>query len=277
MDDRPAAPGWPETTSPRDRERNRLLLASSAVALTLAAPIAVTLHELGHAVAGLALGSTSVLRSNSVTYVPELTSADEVLAAAAGPVLSLVLGALVLLTLRDAGRGFGRLLALWTGLVSLQNFAGYLLIAPFARVGDTGQIMAILGAPPLVYVASAVLGAALTLLNARLLAGQVTRYARSQDELRHLVLLPWLIGTALTVALTLLENVGAGVSSSDVVVIVAGAVAVAIFAPVFTLFYRRLHPPYEELRLRTPVVPLVGTVVLVVVIAAVLGPGLRLG
>ena len=59
--------------------------------------------------------------------------------------------------------------------------------------------------------------------------------------------------------------------------IIAGAVAIAIFAPVFTFFYRPLHPPYEELRLRTPLEPLVVTVVLVVAIAVVLGPGLRLG
>jgi hypothetical protein len=268
---------WPQRTSPPDRARNRLLLSSSALALTLAAPIAVTLHELAHAVTGLVLGSAVVLSSNSVTYVPELSPSDEVLAAAAGPVFSLVLGAAVFLALRSSGRGFGRLLALWTALVSMQNFAGYLLIAPFAQVGDTGQIMGILGAPTVAYVVSAVLGVALTLLNSRLLAGQVTRYARSQDELRHLVLLPWLIATAITIALTLLDSLGAGLSDGHLPVIVAGAVAVAIFAPVFTFFYRPLHPPYEQLQLRTPLVPLVVTVVLVVVIAVVLGPGLRLG
>ena len=59
--------------------------------------------------------------------------------------------------------------------------------------------------------------------------------------------------------------------------VVAGAVAVAIFAPMFTFFYRRLHPPYEALALRPPLVPLVVTVVVVVLVAVVLGPGLRLG
>lgn len=268
---------WPEQTSPRDRPRNRLLLANSALALTLAAPVAITLHELAHAVAGLALGSAAVLSSNSVAYLPELAPSDEVLAAAAGPLFSLVIGAVLLVVGRNAGRGFGRLLVLWTGLVSLQNFAGYLLIAPFAAAGDTGQILAILDSPPAAYIACVVLGAALTLLNARYLAGQVTRYARSRDELRHLVILPWLIGTGITVVLTPLDLVAAGLSSADIPVIVAGAVAIAIFAPVFTLFYGRLHPPYEELRLGTPLVPLAVTVVLVVLIAVVLGPGLRLG
>jgi hypothetical protein len=254
-----------------------LLLASSALALTLAAPIAVTLHELAHAVAGLLLGVDADLRPNSVSYVPELAADGQVLTAAAGPVFSLVFGVVVLLLGRKVGGGFLRLLLLWTGLVSMQNFAGYLLIAPFARAGDSGQVMALLGAPAGAYVAPVVLGVALTLLNARFLAGQVTRYARSQDELRHLVLLPWLVGTAITVVLTLLDVWISGIGLADVVVVVAGGIAVAIFAPVFTFFYRPLHPPYEELRLRMPVVPLAVTVVLVVLIAVVLGPGLRLG
>ena len=268
---------WPARTSPPDPGRSRLLLANSALALTLAAPVAVTLHESAHAVAGLALGSAAVVNSNSVSYVPELTPHDEVIAAAAGPLFSLVLGVVVFLVGRHVGRGFVRLLLLWTSLVSMQNFAGYLLIAPFAGAGDTGQIMGILGAPTVAYVVSGVAGAGLTLLNARLLAGQVTRYARSQDELRHLVLLPWLIATGVTVALTPLDMIAGGPTAGEVPVVIAGAVAIAIFAPVFTLFYRRLHPPYEALRLRTPIVPLVVTIVLVVLIAVVLGPGVHLG
>ena len=210
--------------------------------------------------------------------MPEPSTAGQVLTAAAGPVFSLVLGAVVLLVGRNVGRGFVRLLLLWTGLASLQNFAGYLLIAPFAAAGDTGQVLALLDAPPGWRTWSAVvLGVALTLLDARLFAGQVTRYARSQDELRHLVLLPWLIGTGITVVLTLLNAWISGLGAADVPVVVAGAVAVAIFAPMFTFFYRRLHPPYEALALRPPLVPLVVTVVVVVLVAVVLGPGLRLG
>lgn len=269
--------GWPERTSPRDGARNRLLLASSAVALTLAAPLVVTLHELAHAVAGLLLGLDAVVIPNSVSYQPEPTTTGQVLTAAAGPVFSLVLGAVVLLVGRNLGGGFVRLLLLWTGLASLQNFAGYLLIAPFARAGDSGQVLALLDAPALAYVVCCVLGVVLTLLDARLFAGQVTRYARSQDELRHLVLLPWLIGTGITVVLTLLDAWISGLGATDVPVVVAGAVAVAIFAPMFTFFYRRLHPPYEPLALRPPVVPLVVTVVVVLLVAVVLGPGLRLG
>jgi len=54
-------------------------------------------------------------------------------------------------------------------------------------------------------------------------------------------------------------------------------VAVAIFAPVFTFFYRRLHPPYEALALDRPVPWVVGTAVLAVLVVLVLGPGVTLG
>ena len=99
----------------------------------------VTLHELAHAVAGLALGLVPTLHASFVTYDPEPTDADQVVTAAAGPLFSLVLGVVVHLATRSAGRGPGRLVWMWAGLLPLQNFAGYLVIAPFARRGRHGS------------------------------------------------------------------------------------------------------------------------------------------
>lgn len=267
---------WSETAPP-DRSRCRLLLATSTTALVLAAPVAITLHELAHAVTGLAVGLNPTLHSNFVDYDPEPDPARAIVTAAAGPLFSLVLGLVVFLTARSAGRGFGRLFWLWTGLVSMQNFFGYLLIAPFAGVGDTGQVLHLLGASTAAYVVCGVLGALLTLLSSRLLAGQVTRYARDRDELRHLVLFPWLIATAITVALTPLDLATGSLDPAAVPVVLAGAVSIAIFAPMFSFFYRGLNPPHEALALRQPVVPLIATVVLTVLIAVFLGPGIHLG
>ena len=60
--------------------------------------------------------------------------------------------------------------------------------------------------------------------------------------------------------------------------IVAGAVAIAICAPLFTLFYRLNSLPVRGAPwLRRLSCPLVVTIVLVVLVAVVLGPGLRLG
>jgi MFS family permease len=263
--------------APDDRAGQRRLLVASTTALVLAATVTVTLHELAHAVAGLALGLVPTLHSNVVSYEPEPTDAQAVVTAAAGPLFSLALGLVVHLTTRLAGRGTGRLFWMWAGLLPLQNFAGYLVIAPFARAGDTGRVLALLDAPTVVYVVAFVVGVVLTLLNSRLLAGQVTRYGRTPDELRHLVLFPWLIGTGVVVLLTLASALTGTVPAADLPVIVAGAVATAIFAPMFTFFYRRLRTPYEGLAVGRTLPWVIGTAVLALLVIAVLGPGLRLG
>lgn len=196
--------------------RGRLLLANSSVALVLAAITAVTLHEGGHAVAGLVRGLTPTLSANAVDYSTEPSRSTQLVTAAAGPLLSLVLGLLCYVFGRSAGRGFLRLFGLWLALVSMQNFFGSLFIAPFARVGDTGMVMELLGAPAVAYVVMGLLGAFLTVFNARLLAGQIVRYAQGTDQLRHTVLFPWLIGTAVVVALTLLNQTRAGLGPGTV-------------------------------------------------------------
>jgi hypothetical protein len=261
----------------RDRGRERLLLSNSALALVLAALVAVTLHEGAHALAGLLAGLIPTISTDQVEFTPKPGHTPSILIAAAGPVFSLVLGVVVHAATRSSGRGFGRLFWLWLGLISMQNFFGYLMIAPFAREGDSGLVFALLGAPAVVYVVAFAVGAALMLLNARLLASQVVRYAASIPELRRTVLLPWLVGTAAVVALTLLEAVRAGTGRGAFAIIAAGAVSIAVFAPLLTLFYRRRNRPYERLELRRPVAPLVITVVVAVLMVGFLAPGIRLG
>lgn len=269
------------TTAPTaphaEADRPRLLLANSAVAFVLAAIVAVTLHEGAHAAMGLARGLTPTLFSNAVSYEPEPGRSTAILTASAGPLFSLVLGLVVHVTTRSLGRGFGRLFWLWLGLISMQNFFGYLFIAPVARAGDTGRMFALLGAPVVVYVVAFLVGAALTLLNGRLLAAEVVRYATSPHELRRLVLFAWLSGTGVVMALTLLDAVRSGLPADAFVVVLMGAVSVGIFAPLFTLFYGRFDRAYERLELRRPVVPAVLTVVVALAVFLVLAPGLRLG
>lgn len=264
----------PHTTEP---DRGRLLTAHSTVALVLAPLLTVTLHECAHAVAGLALGVTPTLYAQRVDFDPQPDGTGQIITAAAGPLFSLVLGLALYLLCRRTGRGFVRLLLLWAGLVSMQNFAGYLIIAPFAQVGDTGRVLSLLAAPTAAYVVAFVVGVLLQLLNARLLAGQVVRYATGRDELRHLVLFPWLIGTGVAVVLTLLDLTRSDTPGADVAVILAGAATLSIFAPMFFFFYRRLDQPYERLELRRPVGPVLVTVVTALLVFLVLAPGLRLG
>jgi hypothetical protein len=274
MADRSAAGGRAETGASADR--GRLLLANSAVALILADSLSVFLHESAHAITGLVRGVTPTLHPNSVDYTPTPDPTTQLITAAAGPLFSLVFGLIVFAACRSAGRGFLRLFFMWLGLVSMQNFFGYLFIAPFAGAGDTGRVLSLLRAPVAVYIACGVIGAALTLLNARLLAGQVMRYATGPTELRRLVLFPWLIATAVAVALTPLNLIGGRADPATLPLIMAGAFAIAIFAPMFTLFYRRISRPYERLDLGQPMVPLIITAGLIVAINLLTAPGLRL-
>lgn len=256
----------------------RLLLGNSTAALVLAGIVGVALHELAHAVAGLTLGVTPTVHRSYVSFDPELDAAGQIVTAAAGPLFSLVFGVVVYLTCRNVGRGAVRLLALWLGLVSMQNFFGYCLIAPIAPPGDSGMVLGLLGAPGIVYAVAVVVGVAGTFLNARLLAGQVIRYASSADELRRIVLFPWLIATGIIVVLDLvcLLLFQSGVSGGDFVVITAGSVAIAIFAPVFTFFYKRLTATPDPLDLRNPRVPWIVVAVAIVVVVVLIAPGVRL-
>ena len=259
-----------------ERPVGRLLLLNSTVALALAAMVDVFLHESAHAVAGLLLGVRPTIFHSSVSFSPDPDTAGQIVTAAAGPVFSLVFGAVVFVLCRRAGRGFGRLFWLWLGLLSMQNFFGYAVIAPFAAAGDSGRVLALLGAPLPVFLVTCVVGVAGTLLLARLLAGQVIRYATTDDQLRRTVLFPWLIGTAFTVVLTVacLVPYATGLSGAELVLVVAGAVATAIFAPLFTLFFRRLTVPVDLLQLRRPVVPLGVTAVVALLTVLVVAPGI---
>ena len=265
------------TTGPIDtRARGRLLLSNSTLALILAALVAITSHEFAHAVAGLLLGQTPTVYAASVSYAEPGSVSTQMITAAAGPLFSLALGIVVCNFGQSLGRGFGRLFSMWLGLIALQNFAGYLVIAPFAREGDTGRLFALLRLPGWAYVVACLFGIGLTLLNGRLLAGRVMRYARGPHALRRTVLLPWLIGTAIVTLIVIVAQAGAVVAGASVPLIIASAVAVAIFAPIFTFFYRGLSPSYVRLDLKIPGIPLLLTVAAVVAYVGLLGSGVRL-
>jgi hypothetical protein len=260
------------------RRSRRLQWANSAVAFALAGMVAVLLHETSHAVAGLVLGDRDVrLYGYQVSFAEPRPPMRAVATALTGPVFSLVLGAVVIATTRNAGRGFARLFFLWLGLISAQNFFGYLIIAPFGQVGDTGQALALLGAPTAVYVVLFVVGVAGTLALAYLFLSQLRRYADGASELRRLGVQAWLAGTAFAVVRTLLEVLPHHADAGVTVVVIAGAVASGIFAPILTPAWRRVSATYAPLSLRTPVVGLVLVVLLATVLVAGLSFGVPLG
>ena len=190
-------------------------LAGTAICLYIAAYLlTIVLHEFGHAVVALALGDHPILYNTSVRNTSKLLSGSaHVLIAAAGPVVSLLQGAgLLLLVRRSRSTGPAALFWLYMSVFGLINFFGYLLIAPLVKGGDTGQIVALLRVPAEVQwvVAVGSLGALIGLIGGTAplflrqlpLAEQASPAARISG-LRALILWPWLVGSVLLVLLAL--------------------------------------------------------------------------
>lgn len=259
---------------------SKTLLANSTLAFVLAATVSNTLHEGAHALAGRAQGLVPTLTPFSVAYTPQPTHHQALVNLAAGPVFSLVLGLVLMLVSRNWGRGIVRLFFLWLSFMAVMNFMGYLFIAPFASVGDTGQILHLLHAPVLVYVLVGLAGVAGQLWLANRFAGQVKRYAPSIDEERQMIAFrSWILGTVIVMALTLIDVLVLHAEPAVAVVVVFYSCAIAIFAPMQFLFRRRFSAGHEILALRPGnVLALTLTIVLSVAeMALAIAGGTRLG
>ena len=190
-------------------------LALSAICLYITAYLlTIVLHEVGHAVMALALGDHPILYNTSVSNTNKLLSGTaHVLIAAAGPVVSLLQGAVLLLLLRG-GRATGPAALFWLYMSAfgLINFFGYLLIAPLVKSGDTGQIVALLHVPAAAQWAIASLSLSLLIV---LVGGMAPLFLRQlpaavqadptakTNALRALILWPWLVGSVVLVLLAL--------------------------------------------------------------------------
>jgi hypothetical protein len=180
---------------------SRPALLNAAAAFVLATIVNVLLHELAHAVAGLAQGLTATLLPFSVNYAPPPSPAQEIVTALAGPVWSLVMGAVLLAIAQSWGTGFPRLFWLWLGFMGVMNFVGYLEIAPFVSAGDTGRALTLLHAPGWVFILVSLVGVAMQFGLAYLFARQVKRYTNGIEGERVLAFRAWAIGTLINVVL----------------------------------------------------------------------------
>lgn len=252
----------------------RTLLLNSATAFVLAGMLAITLHEGAHLVTALGLGHHAVLYPSAVDFHAS-SRAHRVATALAGPLFSLVSGLALVLIGSGWGRGFGRLFWLWLGFLSAQIGFGYLIIAPFARAGDTGQALALLSAPGLVYAVSFAVGMAGMYWLARRFAGEAIRYASEPTSLRAIGLFSWLLGTGILLVVYVPAN--RHLSGDAIPTVLAGVGTIGIFTPLLTFFYRRLEARREELVLSTPFLGIAGAAVLAAVLVGVVAPGLSFG
>lgn len=122
--------------------RQQARLIQSAVAYAAASLITVTLHEFAHGLAARLYGLHPAiygLHEEDIATSPARTA----VIAAAGPVVSLLLGLIILgVHKRLRGQGFLRYLTLWLGLLGIAVFMGYLITPPFYKNGDVYKVLA---------------------------------------------------------------------------------------------------------------------------------------
>lgn len=269
----------PADEAPRGRASSRTILINSTVALLLGAAITVLVHELGHWVAGVLLGSRSYLFAFSVTYQPELVGSDAAIAAMAGPVVSLVVGSVMQILQPFRFKGdFAHLLWIWVACTSLMEAATYLVITPFA--GDTADTVAAMGWPSWVAWVAAVIGVMAMFGVARQWAIHSVRLCgHDLTRLRCFSWYPWLIAVPVNLGLSfaLVAAVKIPVTPAEQVIIVTAGMAQTVFAPMSLPFTRGSAELEEPLEVKpVPWAGLAGLVAIVIFNFAIRG-GVGLG
>lgn len=118
--------GTPQTADALVAPSTRTMTINAAVAFVAAHLVVVLLHEPSHAVAGVALGYSSVMYPYGVIISPEPSQHGLAVVALAGPAFSLVTGLLAMSCMPwRRGRGFLHLAWLWFAFMSVVQGAGY--------------------------------------------------------------------------------------------------------------------------------------------------------
>ena len=248
----------------------RSQLLNSAVAFAAACMVMITVHEFGHVVGNLAQGNAAVMYGFSVEDNSQIDR-QQVITALAGPLLSLLSGLVILALPLSRLAPFWRLYVVWLGLLSVQEFSGYLITGPFAHVGDIGSVLAITHAPAMVGWLGFLIGWGITYLLGRHAVRRLVAFTLPDQplapQLRALGLFAWLLGAGLVIVLSLGLLTAGGVGGDIVMFEALGVLSSGIFLIFVRLFMRGLEPPRVE-----PVLPLTipwaGIVLLAVVAIA---------
>jgi hypothetical protein len=166
----------------------------------------------------------------------------------------------------------------WLGFISAQLVFSSLLLAPLTGAGDAATLLFWFDAPPWLYWVGFAVGAAGTVLLARLFATRVTAYADgSVSSMRSLGFGSWAAGTAVLVFVYALTFTFTTRSHPiDMVTqTLIGVAASGIFAPLFYPFKGKVRIVNEFLRFRTPRAAMLCLVVLGLVMVFVLNNGIE--
>ena len=117
------------------------LSINSALAFASAELITAALHETGHGLTAQALGFSPHIYAFYENN-PSGNARETLTILAAGPITSLVLGAIFWAWYRRAKPrySYGRLLLLWLALLGVMEFVNYVIVTPWLAGGDTARI-----------------------------------------------------------------------------------------------------------------------------------------
>jgi hypothetical protein len=185
------------------QDLNSRILTKSILLFYSANVLAYSLHELAHAAVAHFLHVPATLFHLYADIDDSLASeSDRILIALAGPVFSLVVGALCSLFYRKSSSQTARLFLLYTATLSISIFFGNLLSA--SRIGDFSKVTRLLQfSNSLRYAISA--AGLLALIVTMLIAGRkllnIVAFEGSQKRLviLHLIVSPLFVGTGLVV------------------------------------------------------------------------------
>jgi hypothetical protein len=250
---------------------------NGAVAFVLAGILAITVHELARFVTAIALRSRATFYPGYVQF--DITQTQTlILTSSVAAFTSLATGVALIVAARIWGEGIARLFVTWLGFISVQLVFSSLLLAPLTGAGDVATLLFWFGAPPALYWIGFVVGAAGTVLLARLFATRVTAYADgSVSSMRSLGIGSWAAGTAVLVfvyALTFtftLRSQPIGMVSDTLI----GVAASGIFAPLFYPFRGKVRIVNEFLRFRRPTAAVLCLIAVGLVLVFVLNNGVE--
>ena len=161
----------------------RNIIINSTLLFSIAFIWQMTLHELGHFIAGVLLHSKNTTLFHN--YVSQdftgLTVSSQIIIVAAGPFFSLFIGALFQIICSNyKKRNSLFLFLLYMSAFGYICFGGYLMISPFFQEGDTGFIFHLLGFPLWLTIVFAILGVAFIFLISKVLSKYYAEMATAE-------------------------------------------------------------------------------------------------
>ena len=188
--------------------RNKALAINSTLIVISTTILGTILHELSHYLVALKFGLNPELHHNYVSY--QTSNVSEIrlsTVAGIGPIFSLITGILFLLISINLKKvNLLKLFTLWFGMNGIIMFLGYLLIAPFAKNGDTGKVFSYLGLPSILTIIIAVISFIVTIKLFKSLSNQFIFYNSSinhnqKDNIQQLFTIPLIVSTTITTIL----------------------------------------------------------------------------